>query len=252
MLTARSAVGRRGAQPSSMAVKRSSAAAQDARRLTPVVDMLSTYMPHASIGGRYDIRELLGQGGMGIVYKAYDSHRKGYVALKTMKDTADTAALELFAQEWKTLANISHPNIVDVFHSGEFEEESQRKPYFVMPLLPGKTLDKLIRDTGHRLTVERTVEILFQTCRGLQAAHAGGLIHRDLKPSNLFVMNDDSVKIIDFGMVHLADARKSITGIKGTLQYMAPEQLEMKDVTHATDIFSLGVVSYEALTGRKP
>ena len=121
-----------------------------------------------------------------------------------------------------------------------------------MPLLPGKTLDKLIRDSGHRLTVERVVDILVQTCRGLQAAHDFGLIHRDLKPSNLFVMNDDSVKIIDFGMVHLADAAKSATGIKGTLQYMAPEQLDMKEVTPATDIFSLGVVAYEALTGRKP
>ena len=214
--------------------------------------MLSTCMPLSSIGGRYEIKEVLGQGGMGVVYKAYDSHRKGFVALKTMKDVADAASLELFAQEWRTLANISHPNIVDVLDSGEFEEESQRKPYFVMPLLPGKTLDRLIRDISHRVTVERTVEILIQTCRGLQAAHAGGLIHRDLKPSNLFVMSDDSVKIIDFGMVHLADSRKSITGIKGTLHYMAPEQIEMKDVTPATDIFSLGVVAYEAFTNRKP
>jgi eukaryotic-like serine/threonine-protein kinase len=209
-------------------------------------------LAHSRIDDRYEIKELLGEGGMGIVYKAFDSQRKGYVALKTMKDAADPAALELFAQEWRTLASISHPNIVDVFNSGELEEHGQRKPYFVMPLLPGRTLDKLIRDASHRLTAERVVDILIQTCRGLQAAHDHGLIHRDLKPSNLFVMNDDSVKIIDFGMVHLVDVRKTATGIKGTLQYMAPEQLEMKDVTAATDIFSLGVVSYEALTGRKP
>jgi eukaryotic-like serine/threonine-protein kinase len=204
------------------------------------------------IGDRYEVKELLGEGGMGIVYKAYDSQRKGYVALKTMKDAADPTALELFAQEWRTLANISHPNIVDIFNSGEFEEDGQRRPYFVMPLLPGRTLEKLIRDASHKLTAERVVDILIQTCRGLQAAHDHGLIHRDLKPSNLFVMNDDSVKIIDFGMVHLVDVRKTATGIKGTLQYMAPEQLELKDVTAATDIFSLGVVAYEALTGRKP
>jgi serine/threonine-protein kinase len=204
------------------------------------------------IDDRYEVREVLGQGGMGVVYKAYDFQRKGYVALKTMKDAADPAALGLFAQEWRTLANISHPNIVDIFNSGEFDEEGQRKPYFVMPLLPGRTLDGLIRDASHRLTAERAVDILIQTCRGLQAAHEHGLIHRDLKPSNLFVMNDDSVKIIDFGMVHLVDVRKTTTGIKGTLQYMAPEQLEMKDVTAATDIFSLGVVAYEALTSRKP
>lgn len=206
----------------------------------------------ARIDTRYEIKEILGQGGMGVVYKAYDSQRKGYVALKTMKDAADPAALELFAQEWRTLANISHPNIVDVLNSGEFEEQGDRKPYFVMPLLPGRTLDKLIRDSNHRLTVQRVVEILVQACRGLQAAHAGGLIHRDLKPSNLFIMNDDSVKIIDFGMVHLVDVRRSVTGLKGTLQYMAPEQLELKEVTTATDIFSLGVVAFEALTGRKP
>ena len=207
---------------------------------------------HSRIDNRYEIVEIIGKGGMGIVYKAYDDHRKGFVALKTMNDAADPAALELFAQEWRTLANIAHPNIVGVLNSGEFEEDRQRKPYFVMPLLPGKTLDKAMRELGHQLTVERIVEILCQTCRGLQAAHAAGLTHRDLKPSNLFVMPDDSVIIIDFGMVHLADFHKSVTGIKGTLQYMAPEQLEMKEVSPATDIFALAVVSYEVLTGRKP
>jgi serine/threonine-protein kinase len=206
---------------------------------------------HRRINGRYKIDSLLGQGGMGVVYKAYDTHRQGFVALKTMKDAADAAALPLFTQEWRTLASISHPNIVDVLDSGEFEDGGERKPFFVMPLLPGRTLDNLIRE-GRQLTVERTVDILVQACRGLQAAHASGLIHRDLKPSNLFVMNDDSVKIIDFGMVHLSDLTKSVTGIKGTLQYMSPEQLEMKELTPATDIFSLGVVAYEALTGRKP
>src|ERR1700722_4371093 len=100
----------------------------------------------------YEVREILGRGGMGIVYKAYDSQRRGYVALKTMKDAADPASLKLFAQEGRTLANISHPNIVDIFDSGELEEDRQGKPYFVMPLLPGKTLDNLIRDASHRLT----------------------------------------------------------------------------------------------------
>jgi serine/threonine-protein kinase len=201
---------------------------------------------------RYEIKDILGQGGMGVVYRAYDPNRKGFVALKTMRDAADPGALELFNQEWRTLANLSHPNIVTVLNSGAFEDEGQQKPFFVMPLLPGKTLDKLIKDSGHLLTVERVVEILVQTCRGLQAAHASGLVHRDLKPSNLFVLSDDSVMIIDFGMVHLNDAAKSVTGIKGTLHYMAPEQLEMKEVTAATDVFALGVVGYEALTGRKP
>jgi serine/threonine-protein kinase len=120
-----------------------------------------------------------------------------------------------------------------------------------MPLLPGATLEQLIQSTGQRFTVERIVQISSQVCRGLQAAHDQGLVHRDLKPSTIFVMTDDTVKIIDFGVVHLADT-KSATSIKGTLHYMAPEQLDLRPATALSDIFSLSVVCYEALTGRKP
>ncbi|MGI8741991.1 MAG: protein kinase domain-containing protein [Bryobacteraceae bacterium] len=202
------------------------------------------------VNNRYEIKDILGQGGMGIVYRAYDLATKRDVALKTLRET-DLAAVEMFSKEWTVLASISHPNIVDILDCGEFSENGHRKPFFVMPLLPGKTLDQLIRGSSQRLTVERTVEILVQTCRGLQAAHERGLIHRDLKPSNIFVMEDDTAKIIDFGVVHSAGSH-SVTGLKGTLQYMAPEQLALKPCTPLSDIFSLGVVSYEALTGRKP
>ena len=208
--------------------------------------------PPANLNGRYQIADQpIGQGGMGVVYKAYDSVTKRYVALKTLWGDADPAAIELFEKEWTVLARLSHPNIVDILDTGEFRENGQRRPYFVMPLLPGSTLDHLIKASSQRLTVERSIEIFCQACRGLQAAHSQGLIHRDLKPSNLFVMDDDTVKIIDFGVVHLADTR-SVTGLKGTLQYMAPEQLEMKPSTALSDIFSLAVVCYETLTGRKP
>jgi len=203
------------------------------------------------INNRYEIRSTLGQGGMGVVYRAYDFVTRRDVALKTMRDTADAVALELFAKEWTVLAGLSHPNIVDILDTGEFEENGRRKPYFVMPLLPGTTLDQLIKNASQRLTVHRVVEILVQTCRGLQAAHERGLVHRDLKPSNIFVLEDDSAKIIDFGVVHLTGTQ-SVTGIKGTLQYMAPEQLELQPATALSDLFSLGVVGYEALTGRKP
>jgi serine/threonine-protein kinase len=204
------------------------------------------------INGRYEVKDPpIGQGGMGVVYRAYDVITKRNVALKTMRGVVETGAIELFEREWTVLARLSHPNIVDILDTGEFSEDGQRRPYFVMPLLPGSTLDSLIKSSSHRLTVERTVEIMTQACRGLQAAHDQGLVHRDLKPSNIFVMDDDTVKIIDFGVVHLADTR-SVTGIKGTLQYMAPEQLEMKPSTPVSDIFSLGVVCYETLTGRKP
>jgi eukaryotic-like serine/threonine-protein kinase len=204
------------------------------------------------IAGRYEIKGTpLGQGGMGEVYSAYDSVTKRAVALKTLRGLAEAASLELFAKEWKVLAQLSHPNIVDVLDTGEFEEAGQKKPFFVMPLLPGMTLDSLIRKASPRLTTARVVEIIAQACKGLQAAHERGLVHRDMKPSNIFVMDDDTVKIIDFGVVHLTGAQ-SIAGLKGTLPYMAPEQVDMKPATAASDIFSVAVVCYEALTGRAP
>jgi eukaryotic-like serine/threonine-protein kinase len=203
-------------------------------------------------GGRYRTEEPpIGEGGMGVVYKAFDTITKRFVAVKTVKGSVHHESIEMFQKEWTVLARLCHPNIVDILDIGELTENGQQKPYFVMPLLPGATLDKLIKNCGQRLTPERTLEIICQACRGLQAAHDQGLVHRDIKPSNLFVMQDDTVKIIDFGVVHLADA-ESRTGLKGTLHYIAPEQLELKPATSRSDIFSLGVVCYEALTGRKP
>ncbi|MFZ3263482.1 MAG: protein kinase, partial [Terriglobales bacterium] len=203
------------------------------------------------LAGRYEVREILGQGGMGLVYRAYDTVVRREVAVKTILDIPDPASLQLFYKECDVLASMSHPNIVEIFDIGEFEEEGKKKPYFVMPLLPGTTLDHFIRKASHRLTVERTVEIISQTCRGLQAAHERGLVHRDLKPSNIFVMEDDSVKIIDFGVAHMADAHTT-RAQKGTLLYMSPEQIQLKPLSAASDIFSLSVVCYEALSGRHP
>jgi len=203
------------------------------------------------LAGRYEVRQILGQGGMGLVYRAYDTVVRREVAVKTILDLPDPASLQLFYKECDVLASMSHPNIVEIFDIGEFEDEGKKKPYFVMPLLPGTTLDHFVRKASHRLTVERTVEIISQTCRGLQAAHERGLVHRDLKPSNIFVMEDDSVKIIDFGVAHMADTQTT-RAQKGTLLYMSPEQIQMKALTPASDIFSLSVVCYEALTGRHP
>ncbi len=204
-----------------------------------------------TLKGRYEIREVLGKGGMGVVYKAFDTVVKRDVALKTILDIADRKALELFHKEYEVLASLSHPNIVEIFDLGEYEEEGESMPFFVMPLLVGMTLDKIIRTASHRLTVERSVEIISQTCRGLQAAHERGLVHRDMKPSNIFVMEDDSARIIDFGVVHKTE-HQSTKGLKGTLLYMPPELVEMKAPSALSDIFSLGVVAYETLTQRKP
>jgi eukaryotic-like serine/threonine-protein kinase len=203
------------------------------------------------LAGRYEVRQVLGQGGMGLVYRAYDTIVRREVAVKTILDIPDPASLQLFYKECDVLASMSHPNIVEIFDIGEFEEDGKKKPYFVMPLLPGTTLEYFIRKASHRLTVERTIDIMSQACRGLQAAHERGLVHRDLKPSNIFVMEDDSVKIIDFGVAHMADAHTT-RAQKGTLLYMSPEQIELKTLTPASDIFSLSVVCYEAMTGRNP
>ena len=211
--------------------------------------------PLKKINGRYEIRAKLGEGGMGVVYRVYDPPPVNRdVALKTiLLESSDSVALQLFYKECEVLKSISHPNIVEIFDIGEFEDGGAKRPFFVMPLLPGRTLDELLRNASHRLTVERVVEIMSQTCRGLQAAHERGLVHRDLKPSNIFVMEDDSVKIIDFGVAHVVDSRSHVSSfLKGTLLYMSPEQVQYKPVTPQSDIFSLGVVCYEALTRRQP
>ena len=210
--------------------------------------------PLKKIQGRYEIKSVLGEGGMGVVYRAYDpAPMNREVALKTLLQFSDEMSLRLFYKECHVLKSMSHPNIVEIFDIGEFEDDGAQRPFFVMPLLRGQTLDTLIQKASHRLTVDRVVDIITQTCRGLQAAHEQGLIHRDLKPSNIFVMEDDSVKIIDFGVAHTVDGRSRATSsAKGTLLYMSPEQLEFKPVSPQSDMFSLAIVCYEALTRRKP
>ncbi|MEZ5366704.1 MAG: protein kinase [Bryobacterales bacterium] len=189
------------------------------------------------VSDRYELGEALGRGGMGVVYKAYDSLMKRHVALKTILDVENSIVLDLFYKEWGVQAAIVHPNVAEIYDIGEFEEGGAKKPFFVMPLLPGVGLDVLIAEKSPRLSVERVVHIFNQTCRGLQAAHERGLIHRDLKPSNIFVMEDDSVKLIDFGIAHVAETGAK-TSLKGTLSYMAPEQLKMEGPSAKSDIFS--------------
>jgi serine/threonine-protein kinase len=205
----------------------------------------------AKLKDRYELKEVLAKGGMGVVYRAVDTLMRRPVAIKTLLDLTDNTALQLFQKECEVLASMTHPNIIEIYDVGQFEEDGVLRPYLVMPLLPGATLDKLIRASSQRLTVERSIDIVCQACRGLQAAHEKGLVHRDIKPSNIFVMEDDSVKIIDFGVAHRLETSRT-EGRKGTLLYMAPEQIEMKPLSAVSDIFSLGVVCYETLTKRRP
>lgn len=204
----------------------------------------------SKLKGRYELKESLGHGGMGVVYRAYDTVLKCDVAVKTIRDTPDPTALQLFYRECEVLAALNHPNIVQILDLGEFEQEGQMYPYFVMPLLPGATLDRLIKGPS-QLTIDRSVDVLTQVCRGLGAAHERGLVHRDLKPGNIFVMPDDSVEIIDFGVAHMTSAGSTV-GQKGTLLFMAPELLEMKPPSPLSDIFALGVMAYQMFTRRRP
>ncbi|MGD0869614.1 MAG: protein kinase [Bryobacteraceae bacterium] len=200
---------------------------------------------------RYELREVLGRGGMGVVYRALDTLMKREVALKTILDIENPATLQLFYKEWSILATMVHPNVINIYDIGEFDQEGTKKPFFVMPLLPGVTLDRLIKDGSPRLSVNGVLEIIAQAAHGLHAAHEQGLVHRDVKPSNIFVMDDNSVKIIDFGIARQASGHSKTT-LKGTLFYMAPEQLQMKPPSPLSDLFALGVVTYEALTRHRP
>ncbi len=200
---------------------------------------------------RYQLKERLGTGGMGIVYRAHDVIINADIAMKTLSDITDPIALRMFSEECDKLAKIVHPNVVEIRDVGEIEEGGRRKPYMVMPFLRGRTLDRLLLDSPDGFLLERAIEILVQASRGLQATHEVGLVHRDIKPSNIFVLDDDSVKLIDFGVAHYAENLLTVTR-KGTLMYMAPEQVTMQSISPLSDIFSLGVVAYETLTGRRP
>ncbi len=188
---------------------------------------------------------------MGLVYRAFDTVVGREVALKTVGDIQGRSAIEMFYKEWRTLANLHHPNIIEIFDIGEFEDGGVVKPFFVMPLLKGMTLEQMLQTSGQPLPADRLCDIISQTCRGLQAIHDTGLVHRDIKPSNIFVLDFNSVKLIDFGIAHLVNG-ETATGLKGTVSYMSPEQISGRECSPASDIFALGVVCYEALCGQKP
>ena len=200
---------------------------------------------------RYELREKLGEGGMGVVWRAFDTVLNTDVALKMLQDVDDATALKLFYEECHKQSALAHPNIVEIRDVGTFEDEGLRQPYLVMPLLRGTTLAAVIRSSPQPLSTERCIDIFGQAARGLQAAHDAGLLHRDIKPSNLFILEDDSVKIIDFGVAHRLDISCTMSR-KGTLLYMSPEQISMKPLTRSSDVFSLAVVCYEVLTRRQP
>ena len=205
-----------------------------------------------NIADRYLLKERLGEGGKGVVYRALDTLTNTYVAIKTFRGPADPNKLQMFKRVGAELAKVLHPSVADVRDVAEVDQDGVRKACLITPLQPGTTLAALIQSASPRLTTDFVINIVVRACEGLQAAHEMDLIHGDLKPSNIFIKDDDTVTIIDFGLVYTMESR-SLDASKGSWEYMPPEQLDgTAQLNRSFDIFSLGVVAYEALTLHQP
>ena len=202
-------------------------------------------------GDRYRLQLRIATGGMGEVWQAEDELILRQVAIKILKEEylGDPLFLERFRTEAKSAALVEHEGIANVYDYGE----DTGSAYLVMELVPGESLSRMI-EREKRLSEERVLDIIGQTSRALSAAHARGLVHRDIKPGNLLITPEGKVKITDFGIARVGDqVPLTKTGqVMGTVQYLAPEQATGKASTPATDLYSLGVVAYEALAGKRP
>ena len=200
---------------------------------------------------RYEILEILGEGGMAFVYKARDTQLERFVAIKTLKPNYvnQETFVDRFKREAKTAANLNHPNIVQIFDWG-IEDE----PYFVMEYIEGNTLTSIIAK-NRTISLSDILFIGAQVSSGLHAAHQKGLVHRDIKPGNIMITPDGKVKVTDFGIVSLQNEESDITktgSVLGTASYISPEQAQGKSVSIESDLYSLGTVLYELITGKAP
>jgi serine/threonine protein kinase/predicted Zn-dependent protease len=204
-----------------------------------------------TLAGRYEILEELGRGGMGNVYRVVDKKINEEVALKLLKPeiASDRKTLERFSNELKLARKIVHKNVGRMYHLSE----EGGTHFITMEYVPGQDLKGLIRQSG-QLAVGTTISIAKQICEGLSEAHRLGVVHRDLKPSNIMIDKDGSARIMDFGIARSLKG-KGITGagvIIGTPEYMSPEQVEGKELDQRSDLYSLGIILYEMVTGRVP
>ncbi|MDR1136107.1 MAG: Stk1 family PASTA domain-containing Ser/Thr kinase [Clostridiales Family XIII bacterium] len=210
-------------------------------------------MSEMILAGRYEIIEKIGDGGMAVVYKGRDRLLNRHVAIKVLRPeyTKDAVFVESFKKESQSAARLSHPNIVNVYDVGK--EGSIH--YIVMELIEGKTLSEVIGEEG-AMDYKRTIGIAKQIASALSMAHKNNIIHRDIKPHNILIMPDGSAKITDFGIAKaVSDAtivEKSEDAIMGSVHYFSPEQARGGYVDEKSDIYSLGIVMYEMLTGRVP
>jgi serine/threonine protein kinase len=209
----------------------------------------------------FEILEKLGEGGMGVVYKARDTHLDRFVALKVLppERVADPERKRRFVQEAKAASALNHPNIITIH---DIAQESGID-FIVMEYVPGKTVDELIPRKGMRLN--KALKVAVQIADALAAAHTAGIIHRDLKPGNVMVTEDGRVKVLDFGLAKLTEivapgedeATRTLKpateegAILGTVAYMSPEQAQGKPVDARSDIFAFGSLLYEMVAGRR-
>jgi serine/threonine-protein kinase len=204
-----------------------------------------------TFGGRYELESRIAIGGMGEVWEATDHVIGRTVAIKILKDEymGDPGFLERFRAEARHAALVNHEGIASVFDYGE----EAGSAFLVMELVPGEALSTILERDGS-LSTDKTLDVVAQTSAALQAAHAAGLVHRDIKPGNLLITPDGRVKITDFGIARIADqVPLTATGqVMGTVQYLSPEQASGHPASPATDTYSLGIVAYESLAGKRP
>src|SRR5713226_1552275 len=205
-------------------------------------------MPQQKIG-KYEVRERIGRGGMGMIFKAHDPVLNRAVALKVISteiEVTDELRARFF-REAQACARLSHPNIVTVFDMGE----DDGRFFIVMEFLEGEELRRLITHSKP-LALEDKLSVMLQVCDGLHYAHQKGVVHRDIKPGNIFLLRNGQAKILDFGIAQIATTEAGLTRtglIMGTLRYISPEQVRGR-ADHRSDIFSVGAVFYEFLSFR--
>src|SRR3954465_13782370 len=202
------------------------------------------------VDGRYRIERRLGSGGMADVYCAHDSQLGRQIALKVLhrRFARDTEFVERFRREASAAAGLQHPNVVGVFDRGEYDGTY----YIAMEYLPGRTLKEIVHDEAP-LDQQRAISLGIQILQAAAFAHRRGVVHRDIKPHNVIVGADDRLKVTDFGIARAGASEMTETGsIMGTAQYLSPEQAQGQRVGAPSDLYSIGVILFEMLTGRVP